>query len=354
VRASTKWLAFIVLASATTAGAASGDPCAPRDGLTFICGTGAVEDLAPVPGTAYLLAGGMRFAEPAPIRLINTARGTLQVAWPAANGVRPDRSAYPGCPGPPDASRLSTTGLALQPLTPTLSRLYAVNEGDRRAIEIFEVATHVASDARTPPRLTWIGCIPMPAGTNPNAVTPLEGRAVAIVSMDDGAEGRMERHVAGHAMGSVWIWRPGTGLQQLPGLRLRGGNGIVASADGGWLYVSAWSGAQLLRIAVDGKSSPQATDLPFLPDNVKRLPDGALLLAAQRPPVDRIARCGGPSCPASWLIARIEPETMQWTAVYEASGNEALNYATGAVEHDGRIWIANRGDGRIGVVIPRR
>jgi hypothetical protein len=346
-------LAVIVLMLASTSSTAAEDRCAPHDGLIFICGTGAVEDLAPVPGTRFLLAGGMRFSQAVPIRLIDTVRGTMQVAWPRPAATRADRANYADCPGPPDASRMSTTGLALQPLTPTASRFYAVNEGDRRAIEVFDVALEIAPGAPTAPRLSWIGCIPMPAGTNPNAVTPLDGRALAIVSMDDGAPDRMERHISGEAMGSVWIWRPGEGLHPLPGIRLRGGNGIAASADNRWLYVSAWSGAQLVRIAVDGDIAPQSTDLPFLPDNVKRLADGSLLLAAQRPPVERIARCGGPSCPADWLIARFDAATLRWTVVHEARGNEALNYATGAVEHDGRAWIANRGDGRIGAVTLR-
>lgn len=346
-------VAAIVLLLASPLGMAGEDRCAPRDGLTFICGTGAMEDLAPVPGTRYLLAGGMRFTEPVPIRLIDTVRGTMEVAWPRPASSHMDKANYPDCPGPPDASRMSTTGLALQSLTPTLSRFYAVNDGDRRAIEVFEVALAAAPGAPVAPRLGWIGCIPLSAGTNPNAVTPLDGRALAIVSMDAGAPERMERHIAGDAQGSVWIWRPGEGLKPLPGVRLRGGNGIASSADNRWLYVSAWSGAQLVRIAVDGHVTPQYIDLPFLPDNVKRLPDGTLLLAAQRPPVARIARCGGPSCPADWLIARFEPAMLQWTVVHEAPGSESLNYATGAVEHDGRIWIANRGDGRIAVVTPR-
>lgn len=345
--------AAIVLLFASSAGTAGEDRCAPHDGLTFICGTGAMEDLAPVPGTRYLLAGGMRFSQAVPIRLLDTVRGTMEVAWPRPAGVRLDRATYPDCHGPPDASRMSTTGLALQSVTPILDRFYAVNEGDRSAIEVFEVALGAALGAPSAPRLSWIGCIPMPSGTNPNAVTPLDGRALAIVSMDDGAPERMERHIAGDALGSVWIWRPGEGLKPLPGVRLRGGNGIASSADNRWLYVSAWSGAQLVRIAVDGHVAPQSFDLPFLPDNVKRLMDGTLLIAAQRPPVARIARCGGPSCPADWLIARFDPATLLWTAIHEAPGSAALSYATGAVEHDGRIWIANRGDGRIAVVTPR-
>jgi hypothetical protein len=346
-------IAAIVLLLASTARTTAEDRCAPHDGLTFICGTGAVEDLAPVPGTRFLLAGGMRFSQAVPIRLIDTVRGTMQVAWPRPAATRADRTTYPDCPGPPDASLMSTTGLALQSLTPRLSRFYAVNEGGRRAIEVFEVALDDSATAPELPRLAWIGCIPMPAGTNPNAVTPLDGRELAIVSMDDGAPDRMERHIAGEALGSVWIWRPGEGLHSLPGVRLQGGNGITSSADNRWLYVSAWSGARLVRIAVDGHVAPQSTDLPFLPDNVKRLADGSLLLAAQRPPVERIARCGGPSCPADWLIARFDAATLRWTVVHEAPGNEAINYATGVVEHDGRIWIANRGDGRIGAVTLR-
>ena len=104
MRAIARWLALIALACASSVGAAGEMGCTPANGLAFICGAGAVEDLAPVPGTAYLLAGGLHFAEPAPIRLIDTARGSIEVAWPRPGAERPDRKAYPDCPGPPDSS----------------------------------------------------------------------------------------------------------------------------------------------------------------------------------------------------------------------------------------------------------
>ena len=336
-----------LLAAVATAGEQV-NTCAPRDGMQFICGIGAVEDLAPVPGTPFLLAGGLRFSDPVPIRAIDARDGTVSIVWSSTKGARrPDATNYPDCPGPPDAARLSTTGVALQSTAGQPPLFYAVNEGDRRAMEVFEVEAGRDAAASKLPLLTWVGCIPMPAGTDPNAVTPLEGRSLAIVSMDDGAVDRMARHIAGEAMGSVWIWRARSGLRQLPALRLLGGNGIVASADHRWLYVSEWSGSRLLRIATDGSVPPQITALPFLPDNLKLSPDGSLLLAAQLPPLRRIAECTDPACPAGWTIVRIDVDGMRQTVLSGGPGDARINYATGAVEFEGRIWITNRGDGRI-------
>lgn len=224
--------------------------------MTRVCDAGAIEDLAPLPGRPFLLAGALRFERPAPIRAIDARNATLTTAWPRPGAVRADLGNYPDCPGPPDPSRLSTTGVALQPLPSGPALFYAVNEGDRRAIEVFEVRPAVTADDPAPPQLDWVGCVPMPSGTNANAVTPLEGRAMAIVSMDDGSVDRMARHAAGEALGSVWTWRPDGGLRRLAVPPLRDGNGIAASSDHRWLYVSAWSGAHLLRISADGHDAP--------------------------------------------------------------------------------------------------
>lgn len=344
--------ALLVAAACGLAHAADDRDCPPRGGLRFICGTGAVEDLAPVPGTPFLLAGGMRTGGPAPLQVIDARDESISTAWPAADGIRADRSQYPDCPGPPDPGRMSTTGVALQTLEGT-SLFYAVNEADRRAIEVFEVAVDTSPGAAPPVRLTWVGCVPMPEGTNPNAVTPLAGRAMAIASMDNGAANRMTRHARGDATGSVWTWRPSEGLRKLPIPDLRGGNGIAATADHRWLFVSAWSGSQLVRIAVDGSVAPSFSEVPFLPDNIKLAPDGSLLLAAQLPPIRRIALCQGNNCPTNWQVSRIDPATMRRSAIRGQAGSAQMNYATGAVEHEGRIWVTNRGDGRI-LVLPTR
>ncbi len=282
-----------------------------------------MEDLAPIPGTRYLLAGGMRFRNPCRSGCRHGARhdgGCLATARRRPSGPG---DTTPIAPDLPMHRECRPRGLALQSLTPTLSRFYAVNEGDRRAIEVFEVALAAAPGAPAAPRLGWIGCIPMPAGTNPNAVTPLDGRALAIVSMDDGAPGPH-----GTARGRR---RPRQGLDWRPGRRPAAAarnpparrQWHRASADNRWLYVSAWSGAQLVRIAADGRVPPQSIR-PALPARQRETASG-WHAAARRPAPARGAHRAlhrRPSCPADWLIARFDPAIAAMDRVYEAPGSD--------------------------------
>lgn len=176
---------------------------------------------------------------------------------------------------------------------------------------------------------------------------------MAIVSMDDGAADRMAAHVRGEASGTVYEWQPATGLRQLDAIHLRGGNGIVVSADQRWWFVSAWSGAELVRIdRTRGDTSAAVTRLAlgFLPDNLKWASDGSILVAGQRPPVSRIANCTGDPCLADWVLGRIDPATLAVQELVVAGGTAEMNYATGVVEHGEAYYITSRGRHRIGVI----
>jgi sugar lactone lactonase YvrE len=198
----------------------------------------------------------------------------------------------------------------------------------------------------------------MPEHTDANAVAALADGGVAIASMDDGSADRMARHVAGETLGAVYEWQPRSGLRQVQGVRLRGGNGIVESPDGHSLFVSAWSGGEIVRIARDGVAPPTSTKLDYLPDNLKWAPDGSLLVGGQLPPVATIANCTGNPCPDGWIVAKFDPHTLKSRTLIEGRGTDTVNYVTGATELNGALYLTNRGTGRIGVVriadLPRR
>ncbi len=151
-------------------------------------------------------------------------------------------------------------------------------------------------------------------------------------------------------MGTVYEWHPRSGLQQLTGVKLRGGNGIVESRDGRSLFVSAWSGGEIVRIRRDGRAPPNSIKLDYLPDNLKWAADGSILVAGQRAPVSAIANCTGATCIDDWLIAKLDPRTLTSRTLIEGKGTAAVNYATGATELGGALYITNRGTGRIGVI----
>jgi sugar lactone lactonase YvrE len=237
---------------------------------------------------------------------------------------------------------MSTDGLTLRPGIGGRHTLYVANHGDRRAIEMFRV------DARGElPTLTWVGCAPMPAGTLPNAVAALAGGRLIVTSFHDpGDKFAWERMARGEPTGSVWTWRPGGGFRRMDVGPISGANGVEVSRDGRTLYVSAWSAGRL--VVVDLRTGKRREiPLGFLPDNIKRSPDGALLVGGQRTTVASIAGCTGPQCPQDWIVARVDPLRGTVTALVERHGDALINYACTGLEVGGRLYITARGDRRI-------
>src|SRR6185295_12314703 len=294
---------------------AQAEDCNAQGAMTFICGVDAAEDSVAVPGTRWLIASGLGFGAPNTLKRIDTASGRVEVLYPAGAANRLDARTYAACSGPPDAATFSTGGLALRSTARNRALLYAVHSGGRESIEVFDIDASGAA-----PAATWVGCIPMPEHTDANAVTALRDGGVAIASMDDGSADRMARHVAGEAQGSVYEWHARSGLKQLPGIKLRGGNGIVESADGRSLFVSAWSGGEIVRIRRDGRAPPTSVKLDYLPDNLKWTADGSILVGGQRAPVSTIANCTGATCIDDWLIAKLDPRTLKSRTLIEGKG----------------------------------
>lgn len=342
---SLRLLATAALAAALTvvlAGCATTPPapaCRPEQGLSFICGTGAVEDLAAIPGTRWLIGGNLNFGAPARLRLFD--RSALTVA-DLVTDFTPPVQPPAQCPGPPDPARWSVSGLALDRGT-----LFAINHGDRMAVELF------ALDLSGPqPTLRWQDCAPMPPGTLPNALTPAGAGGFYVVSFHDPADRQaFARMAQGAATGSVWHWQPGQGLVEVEAGPLVGGNGIALSPDGTTLWISAWGAGEL--VALDLASGVRRViAMPFLPDNLAFAADGRLLVAGQHARVEQISVCGA-RCPQDWQLARVDPASGAVEVLLAGSGSQAIDYATGVREVDGVLWVTMRSDGRLGLSAPR-
>src|SRR5438105_4807277 len=73
--------------------------CDPVGNVRFICDQVVPEDLAPVPGSKWVLSSGM--ATNGAIRLINVRDKTTTVLFPTATAKeRLDKKTYDSCPGP--------------------------------------------------------------------------------------------------------------------------------------------------------------------------------------------------------------------------------------------------------------
>lgn len=334
-----------VLLAASLSGA-----CLPDNGVEGICGPVASEDLARIPGTHWLIASGLNIGQPAHLYLLDTRSRKSRVLFPAGKSRIPSKAHVPDtCPGPLLPERMSLDGLGIRAGSGGApAELLAANHGDRHAIEFFRV------DVRRSPSLTWTGCVPMPKGTLANAVVPLSDGGMLVSSFHDpddrDAWNRMDR---GEPTGGVWEWHADRGWKLLTPEGIPGANGIELSADERTLYVSAWAASQLLVIDRSSGATRRVT-LDFRPDNIHRTDDGTLLVGGQRAAVRDIAACTA-SCPQPWLIARFDPRTDSVATLLEGAGTESINYACGALEVDGMLFMTLRGDARVAwKAIPRR
>ncbi len=317
----------------------STDPCAPSDGLSYVCGPVASEDLARVPDSPWLIASGMNVGAPAHLYLIDSRHKRASVAFPGAEAPRAVRGST--CRGAPDPLRMSLDGLALRAGPGSVHTLYAANHGDRMAIEIFVV------DARgARPRLQWRDCAMLPERTLPNAVAVLPGAGFLVISFYDPTDPQAwSRMAQGQMTGRILQWQPGQGFSAFANGATSGGNGLETSADGGLIYASSWSARRLVVLSRrDG--SRREIPLDFMPDNIHRLGDGSLLVAGQRTSVDAIHGCG-PQCPQPWVVARVEPRTGAVRELLSGPGTAAINYACGAVAVAGTLFVTARGEQRI-------
>ena len=332
------WAALAALVA--LAGAKPAPDCAPKGGLSFICGPVGGEDIGRIPGTPWLIASGLNLGAPAHLQLIDTRTRRPQPLYPLPGAPRPPPTA--DCPGPPDPAKMSTDGLTIRPGADGRSMLYVANHGDRRAIEMFRL------DVRgRRPTATWVGCAPMPAHTLPNAVVALAGDRLIVSSFHDPDDAKAWDEMARQEpTGSLWEWRPGQGFRRIEAGPISGANGLELSRDERTLYVSAWSASKLMVLDLTTLRRREIA-LDFLPDNIKRARDGGLLVGGQKTSVASIAACHGPQCPQDWRVVRVDPTSGHVTPLVARHGDGLINYACTGLEVGGVLYITNRGDNRI-------
>lgn len=321
--------------------------CEPSDGLDYVCGPVASEDLVRLPGSPWLLASGLNVGAPAQLYVIDTRTRQARAAWPDAEAASSGDEASADCPGgSPDLARVSMDGLGLRTGADGYSAtLYAANHGDRHAIEVFHVDWQAGS-----PRVFWQDCLPLPSGTLANAVAPLPDGGIAFTSFHDPDDPQAWARMArGEPTGAVWEFRSTSGFRRIDRGDLSGANGLAVSADGSLLYVSSWSGG-LLRVYDRRRHTQRDIAMGFLPDNIKVDVDGRLWVAGQASTVAAIASCTGPACPQPWVVAQVDAATGAVTPRLTGSGTAQVNYACSALPVDGALYITARGDQRLAVV----
>ena len=181
----------------------------------------------------------------------------------------------------------------------------------------------------------------MPANTWANSVAALPGGALAISEFAELDKLDMAPVFRGEITGLTYVWKPGAGFSEVPGGRLSGNNGLLASKDGKTLWINDTGRQQVMRLSLDGSAPPAYAKVGFNPDNLRWAPDGTMLVAGQIISADK------PSLGATngWGVARINPKTMAVSPVMTQPGRPEFSNGTVALEVGKTLWLGNfRGD----------
>ena len=333
-------LCALLLGLGVASAAAAAPACAPEGKVAYVCGLMNVEDMDLAPGGRWIIGSGMTSptVKVGHLYAIDAKARSFHEITPDVSG--PADAAFHDCPGPLDLSRLAPHGIYVGN-----GRVLVVNHGGRQSIEVFSLAMGAAG-----PALKWIGCAVLPDNGSGNGVAPLPGGAfVASKFQDAGDEGAFGKMSALKPTGAVYAWAPGKGWRKLVGSDMSGANGVEISGDA--ILVNAWPEQKVYRFKIGSDAAPTSVQTPFLPDNVRRLADGKILVAGQDGDIKRLlSPCGKPRCVAGWWVAHLDPATMKLDVLTHVAATEAFGDATSALKVGNELWIGTYMGDRVAIV----
>jgi hypothetical protein len=306
-----------------------------------ICGLENPEDVVRLPGSPWAIASRLAKDPTVPASLV-----LIDLEHRTARALRPDFSghataAYADCPGAPVAANLITHGLDIRRRPGGTSELFAVNHGGRESIEVFDVRA-----GGTRPRLSWKGCVILPADMSANAVAALpDGLAVTSFG-SSGARGQADL-LAGRPAGDLDRWSPHEGWVRVAGSEFGGDNGVAASADGKTLYVNDWNDGTLRVLSLRNGVAPSSIELgAFHPDNLHWLPDGRLLIAGQVGKASDIINCSDRGkCGVGSMIVTVDPRLHAVRLRWAVASTPTFAAASTALLYGSDYWVSSfRGD----------
>jgi sugar lactone lactonase YvrE len=325
--------------------------CAPAGDVGVMCGFQNPEDLAVVPGTAWLLAsqmGTMDGARPGSIAVVDIRTGAIRQLFPRGGpGAQPDPA--PGgplwgasdCTNPPTAA-FSPHGIDLSMRRDGALQLLVVNHGGRESIEFFEVARN--GDLS----LLWRGCALAQEGVNNDVVALRDGGFLVTRMFQDGGTWTLLRGLLGLETGAVLEWHFDSGFREVPGTRGSLPNGIEISGDEEVLFENLYGSSEVRKVARRTGERLGVASVPR-PDNVTWAADGRLFVASHSGSLRDTVACNeipAGSCPLAYDIVALDPETLESRVVYSSSG-PPMGAGTVAVQISAEIFVGSFAGDRI-------
>jgi hypothetical protein len=322
------------------------DPCAPAQGLSFLCGAIKPEDLKRIPGTAYLVASG--FSPGSGLKLVDTRRKRFEHWFLARpDQVTPDRARYPDCAMPPDPALFNARGLSLRRTGRNMATLFVVNHGGRESVEVFTIRR---GSAKAAPTLHWQGCLLMPEGHVGNAVASYRDGTV-LVSVLTRPGKSITDFERGEKTGGIFERAPGAAhFTLIPGTELPGNNGLETARDDRGFYAVAFGLRAVALFKRGSQTGPEAiVPAPgFMPDNIHW--NGKRLIAAGMNSDE--PACGGPrqiingiadtmQCPRGWRVAALDPRRRTFRILAQGERVPGFNGVSQALFMGRTLWLGS-------------
>ncbi len=213
-------------------------------------------------------------------------------------------------------------------------QVLAVNH-DRESVEMFEI---VQGDEH--PRLAWRGCVVFPDYSILNDLSALPGGGFVVTHMADRTQVDLTEALRlTHKTGHVWRWRPGQGVDVLPGSETNMPNGVAISDDGRHVFIAETVIGQVRKL--DYQTGETLGTVPVTSaDNFSRAPDGRLLITGMDGPIpDDCLTDPGP-CMAPFKVHAIDPETLESEVIHHQNG-PPMGAGTVAVIHKGYLYAGS-------------
>jgi hypothetical protein len=287
--------------------------CGVHGDIEILCGTNSPEDLELTPDGKFLIA----------TQFLNQGRGgpgggmalfdlTQKTFSKMVITDEPEKSwGDPACPGP-IGNALVSHGSSLAKRKGGGWALYVVNHGGRQSIEMFELRK--ASATWT---LAWRGCEVALHDYNDLAILPDGG---FVGSYPSGlSSGNTQAAAPGAPTGYVARWSPGKGESEVMGTRMRGPNGVAASADGRYMFVNEFPARTVHKFDLQEGKEVGSVKLDFLPDNLTWTRQGYLLAAGVKGARGDCPTGSGKPCIQGFGVAEIDPVTMLYRSLFDSA-----------------------------------
>jgi DNA-binding beta-propeller fold protein YncE len=304
--------------------------CGSDGAVELICGTRAPEDFEVTPDGRQLIIANFGSGDDFPLDLYDFA--TKQFSEIPLTADKASGWGDPACTESIGA-QVSPHGLSLTQRTSGQWQFYVVNHNVRESVEMYELLQNDAQWA-----LIWRGCVLADEPYN-DVYALADGSFVATRPQAIQTEG--QDLFAGAPTGNVGVWTAADGEVVLPGTEYGYPNGVVASSDGRYAFVSGWTTKDFKKYDLVEQREVGQVDLGFMPDNLTWTPGGKILAAGIKGVQGNCPADSEDPCLQGMVVAEVDPATLAVEILYDNQGKAWINGTSVAIEADGAIWVGS-------------